>query len=42
MAVAITSRGTNIGISQAIIHRGTAVLHEDVETNACLHSGAVA
>ncbi|MDG1231094.1 MAG: pyridoxamine 5'-phosphate oxidase family protein [Pseudomonadales bacterium] len=32
VAVAITSRGTNIGISQAITYKGTAVLHEDAET----------
>jgi len=38
VAVAITSRGTNIGISQAITYKGTAVLHEDAETNAWMNT----
>ena len=38
VAVAITSRGTDIGISQAITYKGTAVLHEDAQTNAWLNT----
>ena len=37
VAIAVTSRGTNIGISQAITYKGTAVLHEDSETNAWMN-----
>jgi Pyridoxamine 5'-phosphate oxidase len=29
VAVAISSRGTNIGISQAVTYKGTAVVHDD-------------
>ena len=38
VAVAITSRGTNIGISQAITYKGTAVIHEDPETVAWMNT----
>jgi hypothetical protein len=37
VAIAVTSRGTNIGISQAITYKGTAVLHEGAETNAWMN-----
>ena len=33
VAVAISSRGTDIGISQAITFKGTAIIHDDPETN---------
>lgn len=32
VAVAVSSRGTDIGISQAVTYKGTAVLHEDQAT----------
>lgn len=32
VAIAISSRGTNIGISQSITYKGTAVLHDDDDT----------
>ncbi len=32
VAIAISSRGTNIGISQAVTYKGTATLHEDQAT----------
>jgi hypothetical protein len=34
VAIAISSRGTNIGISQAVTYKGVAVLHDDHETKA--------
>ena len=34
VAVAITSRGTDIGISQSITYKGTATVHQDAETAA--------
>ena len=38
VAVAISSRGTNIGISQAITFKGKAILHEDAETNEWMNN----
>jgi nitroimidazol reductase NimA-like FMN-containing flavoprotein (pyridoxamine 5'-phosphate oxidase superfamily) len=32
VAIAISSRGTSIGISQSLTYKGTAVLHDDDET----------
>lgn len=32
VAIAVSSRGTNIGISQSLTYKGTAVLHDDDET----------
>ena len=37
VAIAISSRGTNIGISQSITYKGTAVLHDDDETKQWLY-----
>jgi general stress protein 26 len=34
VAVAISSRGTDIGISQALTYKGTATVHDDDETKA--------
>ena len=34
VAIAITSRGTDIGTSQAVTYKGTAVVHDDEETKA--------
>jgi general stress protein 26 len=34
VAVAISSRGTDIGISQAVTYKGTAIVHDDEETKA--------
>jgi general stress protein 26 len=34
VAIAVTSRGTDIGISQAVTYKGTAVVHDDAETKA--------
>ena len=34
VAVAISSRGTDIGISQALTYKGNAIVHEDDETKA--------
>jgi nitroimidazol reductase NimA-like FMN-containing flavoprotein (pyridoxamine 5'-phosphate oxidase superfamily) len=33
-AVAMTSRGTDIGVSQSVTYKGPVVLHEDDETKA--------
>jgi general stress protein 26 len=37
VAVAISSRGTNIGISQAITYKGTAIVHDDAATKAWMY-----
>ncbi len=34
VAIAVSSRGTDIGISQAITYKGTAVVHDDADTKA--------
>ena len=34
VAIAITSRGTDIGISQSVTYKGTAIVHDDEETKA--------
>jgi nitroimidazol reductase NimA-like FMN-containing flavoprotein (pyridoxamine 5'-phosphate oxidase superfamily) len=34
VALAISSRGTDIGVSQSITYKGTATVHEDAETAA--------
>jgi general stress protein 26 len=34
VAIAVSSRGTDIGISQAITYKGTATVHDDAETKA--------
>lgn len=32
VAIAVSSRGTRIGISQAVTYKGTAIIHDDDET----------
>lgn len=34
VAIAVSSRGTDIGISQAITYKGTAIVHDDATTKA--------
>jgi general stress protein 26 len=34
VAIAISSRGTNIGISQTVTYKGNAVVHDDEQTKA--------
>ena len=34
MAVAVSSRGTDIGVSQAVTYKGSAVVHDDEATKA--------
>lgn len=34
VAIAISSRGTDIGVSQAVTYKGDAVIHDDAETKA--------
>jgi general stress protein 26 len=38
VAVAISSRGTNIGRSQSITYKGSATVHEDPDTKAWFYS----
>ena len=42
VALAITSRGTDIGISQAVTYKGTAVLHDDNKTKAWFYPALAA
>jgi hypothetical protein len=42
VAVAVTSRGTNIGISQAVTYKGSAVVHEDEATKAWMYPALAA
>ena len=37
VAIAISSRGTGIGISQSLTYKGTAVLHDDNETKMWMY-----
>jgi hypothetical protein len=41
VAIAITSRGTQIGVSQAVTYKGTAIVHDDAETSGWMY-GALA
>ena len=41
-AVAITSRGTDIGVSQSVTYKGPVVLHEDEETKAWFYPALAA
>jgi nitroimidazol reductase NimA-like FMN-containing flavoprotein (pyridoxamine 5'-phosphate oxidase superfamily) len=38
VAVAISSRGTRIGISQSVTYKGTAVVHDDAATKTWFYS----
>lgn len=42
VAIAVSSRGTNIGISQSLTYKGTAVLHEDDETQQWFYAALAA
>jgi nitroimidazol reductase NimA-like FMN-containing flavoprotein (pyridoxamine 5'-phosphate oxidase superfamily) len=42
VAIAITSRGTDIGTSQALTYKGTAVVHDDDETKAWFYPALAA
>jgi general stress protein 26 len=42
VALAVTSRGTNIGVSQAVTYKGTATVHEDDETKAWMYAALAA
>lgn len=42
VALAITSRGTNIGISQAVTYKGDAVVHDDEATKAWFYPALAA
>lgn len=42
VALAISSRGTDIGISQAVTYKGTAVLHDDDATKAWFYPALAA
>jgi nitroimidazol reductase NimA-like FMN-containing flavoprotein (pyridoxamine 5'-phosphate oxidase superfamily) len=41
VAISVTSRGTDLGVSQAITYKGSAVVHDDDETKAWMY-GALA
>lgn len=41
-SVAVTSRGTDIGISQSVTYKGDVVLHEDDETKAWFYPALAA
>jgi Pyridoxamine 5'-phosphate oxidase len=41
-AVAMTSRGTDIGVSQSVTYKGSVVLHEDDETKAWFYPALAA
>lgn len=42
VAIAITSRGTNIGISQAVTYKGNATVHDDATTKAWFYPALAA
>jgi general stress protein 26 len=42
VAIAISSRGTDIGISQSITYKGTATVHDDDETKAWFYPALAA
>jgi hypothetical protein len=42
VAVAITSRGTKIGVSQAITYKGAAVIHDDEDNKAWFYPALAA
>lgn len=42
VALAISSRGTDIGISQAVTYKGSAVLHDDERTKAWFYPALAA
>ena len=42
VAIAVTSRGTDIGISQAVTYKGNAIVHDDAETKAWFYAALAA
>jgi general stress protein 26 len=42
VAIAISSRGTDIGVSQTVTYKGNAIVHEDDETKAWFYSALAA
>lgn len=42
VAIAVTSRGTDIGVSQAVTYKGTAVVRDDEETKAWFYPALAA
>jgi hypothetical protein len=42
VAIAITSRGTDIGVSQAVTYKGTAVVHDDEDTRSWFYPALAA
>ncbi len=42
VAIAVTSRGTKIGVSQAITYKGQAIIHDDPETKAWFYPALAA
>jgi hypothetical protein len=42
VAIAVTSRGTNIGVSQAVTYKGSAIVHEDDDTEAWMYPALAA
>jgi hypothetical protein len=42
VAIAVTSRGTSIGVSQAVTYKGRAVVHEDDDTKAWMYPALAA
>ena len=42
VAIAISSRGTDIGISQAVTYKGNAVVHDDADTKAWFYPALAA
>jgi general stress protein 26 len=42
VAIAISSRGTDIGISQAITYKGNAIVHEDDATKSWMYAALAA
>jgi general stress protein 26 len=42
VAICITSRGTDIGVSQAVTYKGTAIVHDDEDTKAWFYPALAA
>jgi Pyridoxamine 5'-phosphate oxidase len=42
VAIAVTSRGTDIGVSQAVTYKGDAIVHESEEVNAWFYPALAA
>jgi hypothetical protein len=42
VALAITSRGTDLGVSQAVTYKGTAIVHDDEATKTWMYRALAA